>query len=95
MKHYAKFSGCRSYIQEIPNINVKCVSHRSAKYRSKSPGQSTCRVCTSRRSTIYGLVVEGLIVEDRWKGDIKVVKVNVARNIGQGHPVKVPAESVH
>ena len=25
MKHYARFSGCRSYIEEIPNINIKCV----------------------------------------------------------------------
>ena len=27
--------------------------------------------------------------------DVKGVKVNGARNIGQGHPVKVPVESVH
>ena len=36
-------------------------------------------------------MVEGLTVEDIWKGDVKDVKVNGARNIGQGHPVKVPA----
>ena len=36
-------------------------------------------------------MVEGLTVEDIWKGDVKGVKVNGARNIGQGHPVKVPA----
>ena len=40
-------------------------------------------------------MVEGLTVEDIWKGDVKGEKVNGARNIGQGHPVKVPAESVH
>ena len=34
------------------------------KYRSGSPGQ--------------GLVVEGLTVEDIWKGDVKCVKVNGA-----------------
>ena len=34
-------------------------------------------------------MVEGLTVEDIWKGDVKGVKVNGARNIGQGHPVKV------
>ena len=39
-------------------------------------------------------MVEGLTVEDIWKDDVKGVKVNGARNIGQGHPVKVPAESV-
>ena len=33
-------------------------------------------------------MVEGLTVEDIWKGDVKGVKVNGARNIGQGHPVK-------
>ena len=68
-----------------------CQSHWSAKYRSRSPGQGTCRVSASR-STTQGLVVEGLIVEDMWNVD---VKVNGARNIGQGHRVKVPAESVH
>ena len=40
-------------------------------------------------------MVEGLTVEDIWKDDVHSVKVNGARNIGQGHPVKVPAESVH
>ena len=81
--------------EEISNINVKCVSHLSAKYRSRSPGQDTCQVSISRRSAIQGLVVEGLIVEDIWKGDVKGEKVNGARNIGQGHRVKVPAVSVY
>ena len=36
-------------------------------------------------------MVEGLTVEDIWKGDVKDVKVNGVRNIGQCHPVKVPA----
>ena len=36
-------------------------------------------------------MVEGLTVEDIWKGNIKGVKVNGVQNIGQGHPVKVPA----
>ena len=56
-------------------------SHWSAKYRSWSPGQDTCRVSTSRKSTIQGLVFEGLTVEDIWKGDVKGVNVNGARNI--------------
>ena len=46
------------------------------KYRSRSLGQGTCQVSTSRRSNIQGLVAEGLIVEDIWKGDLKGVKVN-------------------
>ena len=29
-----------------------CQSHWSAQYRSRSPGQGTCRVSTSRRSAI-------------------------------------------
>ena len=58
-----------------------CQSHWSAKYRSRSSGQGTCPVSTSRRSIIQGLVVEGLTVEDIWKGDVKGVKVNGARNI--------------
>ena len=40
-------------------------------------------------------MVEGLTAEDIRKGDVKGVKVNGVRNIGQGHPVKVPAELVH
>ena len=66
-----------------------CLSHCSAKYRSRSPGQDTCQISTTRRSTIQGLVVEGLIVDDIWKGDVKGVKVNGARNIGQCHRVNV------
>ena len=38
--------------EEIPNINVKCVKVTGVKIRSRSPGQGTCRVSTSRRSTI-------------------------------------------
>ena len=72
-----------------------CQSHWSANYRSRSPGQGICRVSTLRRSTLQGLMVVGLIVEDIWQGTVKGVKVNGARNVGQGHPVKVPAESVH
>ena len=62
-----------------------CQSHWSAKYRLRSPSQGTWRVSTSRRSAIHGLDVEGLIVEDIWKGDVKGVKVNGVQNIGQGH----------
>ena len=50
---------------------------------------------TLRRSTIQGLVVVGLIVEEISNVDIKCVKVNGAQNIGQGQWVKVPIESVH
>ena len=29
-------------VEKIWNVDVNCVSHWSAKYRSKSPGQGTC-----------------------------------------------------
>ena len=40
-------------------------------------------------------MVVGLIVEEILNIDAKCVKVNGVQNIGQGHRVKVPAESVH
>ena len=76
-------------VEEIWNVDVKmCHSHWSAKYRSRSLGQGTCRVSTSRRSTMQGLVVVGLIVEKIWNVDKSCIKVTEARNIGQGHQVK-------
>ena len=68
-------------------------SHWSAKYRSRSLGQGTCRVSTSRRSTMQDLVAVRLIVEKTWNVNVNYVKVNGAQNIGQGHWVKVPAKS--
>ena len=65
------------------------------KYRSRSPGQGICRVSTLRRSTLQGLTVVGLIVEEISNVDAKCVKVTGTQNIGQGHRIKVPAESVH
>ena len=62
------------------------------KYRSMSPGQGICRVSTLRRSTLQGLMVVGLIVEEISNVNAKCVKVTGAKNIGQGHRVKVPAE---
>ena len=65
------------------------------KYRSRSPGQGICQVSTLRRSTLQGLMVVGLIVEEISNVDTKHVKVTGEQNIGQGHRVKVPAKSVH
>ena len=65
------------------------------KYRSRSPGQGICLVSTLRRSTLQGLMVVGLIVEEISNVDAKYVEVTGAQNIGQGHRVKVPAKSVH
>ena len=62
-------------------------------YRSRSPGQGTCQVCTSRRSTMQGLVVVRLIVEKIWHVNVNCVKVNGAQNIGQGHLDNISAET--
>ena len=40
-------------------------------------------------------MVVGLIVEERLNVDVKCIKGTGARNIGQGHRVKIPAKSVH
>ena len=68
-------------------------SHWSAKYRSRSPGQDTCPVSTSRRSTMQDLVAVCLLVEKIWNVNVNYVEVNGAQNIGQGHWVNVPAKS--
>ena len=44
---------------------------------------------------MQGLVVVGLIFEEIPNIKIKCVKVTVVHNIGQGHEVMVPVESVH
>ena len=44
---------------------------------------------------MQGLVVVGLIFEEIPNINVKCVKVTGEQNIGQGHQVKVPAESVH
>ena len=48
-----------------------------------------------RRTTLQGLMVVGLIVEEILNLDAKCVKVTGVQNIGQSHLVKVPAKSVH
>ena len=40
-------------------------------------------------------MVVGLIVEEILNLDVKCVKGTGAQNIGQGHRIKIPAESVH
>ena len=44
---------------------------------------------------MQGLVVVGLIFEEIPNINIKCVKGTGVHNIGQGHQVKVPVESVH
>ena len=95
-KCYIRFGGCRPYSWgHIEGRPKSCKSQWSVKYRSRSPSQGTCRVRTLRRSTMQGLMVVGLIVEEILNVDIKCVKGTGAQNIGQGHRVKIPAKSVH
>ena len=44
---------------------------------------------------MQGLMAVGLIVVEISNVDAKCVKLTGVQNIGQGHQVKVPAESVH
>ena len=44
---------------------------------------------------MQGLMVVDLIVEEILNVDVKCVKGTGAQNIGQGHQVKIPAQSVH
>ena len=69
----------------------RCKSQWSTKYRSRSPSQGTCGVGTLRRSTMQGLMVVGLIVDEILNGDVKCVKGTGV----QGNRVKIPAKSVH
>ena len=73
----------------------RCKSQWSAKYWSRTSSQGTCGVCTLSRSTMQGLVVVGLIVEEILNVKVKCVKGTGAQKIGQGHWLKIPAESVH
>ena len=70
-------------IEELSNINVKCV-----KYRSRSPGQGTCQASAMMWSTMQGLVVVGLIFEEISNINVKCVKgtgvQNMSRSPGQG-----------
>ena len=67
-------------VEETLNVERKmCKRHWSAKYSSRSPGQDTCRVSTSRRSTMQGLVARGLTLEEIWNVDVNYVKVTAAK----------------
>ena len=55
-------------VEDILDVDVKCVKrHWSAKYRPRSLGQGICRVSTSRRSTVHGLVAT---LEELWNVDV-------------------------
>ena len=71
-------------VEDIWKGDVKGVGQWSAKYRSRSPSQGTCGVRTLRRSTMQGLMVVGLIVEEILNIDVKCVKGTGVQNIGQG-----------
>ena len=64
------------------------------KYRSRSPGQGICRVSTLRRSTLQGLMVVGLIIDEISNVDAKCVKVTGAQNIGQTGSRYLPSQYI-
>ena len=74
-------------VEEISNVDAKYVKVTG----TQNIGQGTCQVCTSRRSTMQGLVVVCLIIEKIWNVNVHCVKVNGAQNIGQGHWVNISA----
>ena len=75
-----RFDGCRPYSWgDIEHWRKMCKSHWSAKYRSRSPSQDTCRVSISRRSTMQGLVARDLTLEEIWNVDVIYVKVTAAK----------------
>ena len=57
-------------VEEILNVDVKCVKGTGAQHRSRSLGQDTCRVSASRRSTMQGFVTRGLTLEEIWNIDV-------------------------
>ena len=59
-----------------------CKSQWNVKYRSRSPGQGTCQISTSRRSTMQDMVVVGLIIEKLSNINVKCVKYR-SRSPGQ------------
>ena len=52
---------------------------------SRSVGQCGCRVGTSRRSHMQGLMVVGFIVNEILRVGFKNDKVTSEQNIGHGH----------
>ena len=76
-------------VEDISNVDSKYVKVTGV----QNIGQGTCQVCTSRRSTMQGLVLVRLIVEKIWNVNVNCVKVNGAQNIGQGHWVNISAKS--
>ena len=57
-------------VEEISNVDAKYVKVTGA----QNIGQGTGQVCTSRRSTMQGLVVVRFIVEKIWNVNVNCVK---------------------
>ena len=65
-------------VGDIERRRKMCQCHWSMEYRSRSPDQGTCKVHILRRSTMQGLVVVGLKVEEISNINVKCVKVTAA-----------------
>ena len=61
-------------VEEILNVDVKCVKGTGA----QNIGQGHW-VSTYRRSTMQGLVARGLTLEEIWNVDVNYVKVTAAK----------------
>ena len=68
-------------VEEILNVEVKCVKCTGAQNIGKGHWvwHKVCRVRTSRRSTMQGLVARGLTLEEIWNVDVNYVKVTAAK----------------
>ena len=66
-------------VEEILNIDVKCVKGTGGQNIGQGHRVDTCRVSTSRRSTMQGLVARGLKLEEIWNVDVNYVKVTAAK----------------
>ena len=66
-------------VEEILNVDVKCVKGTGAQNIGQGHQVKKCRVSTSRRSAMQGLVARGLTLQEIWNVDVNYVKVTAAK----------------
>ena len=82
-------------LEEIWNVEVNYVKVTASKIKIKVTRSRYLPSQYIEKKPLQGLMAVGLIVEEISNIVAKCVKVTGAQNIGQGHRVKEPAESVH
>ena len=65
-------------VEEILNIDVNCVKSTGGQNTGQGHRVKIPAVCTSRRSTMQGLVAS-LTLEEIWNFDVNYVKVTAAK----------------